>query len=60
MIKNKMFVNFENLIFRNAEVLPLILLFSSGKGERAFDFSTSASVDHVSPGEIRNDLNERR
>ena len=55
-----MFLNFENLIFRNTEVLPLILLFSSGKGERAFDFSTSASVDHVSPGEIRNDLNERR
>ena len=53
MVKDQMFHNIENLIFRNTEVLPPILFFSGGKGERAFDFSTSASVDHISPGEIK-------
>ena len=48
-----MFHNLENLIFRNTEVLPPILFFSGGKGEGALDFPTSASVDHISPGEMK-------
>ena len=53
MTKDQMFHNLENLIFRNTEVLSPILVFSGGKGESAFDFPTSASVDNVSPGEIK-------
>ena len=47
-----MFHNLENLIFRNTKVLPVILFFSGGEGERAPDFPTFPSVNHVSPGDI--------
>ena len=52
MTKDQMFHNLENLIFRNTKVLPVILFFSGGEGERAPDFPTFPSVNHVSPGEI--------